>query len=319
MSKKILVIGAGVSGLSSALLLNEAGYETAIWAKDMPENTTSAVAAAFWAPYLSEPNARLAGWCESTYNYLVENLLVDELTGVSEIPMRMYFDEPTDELWWSSIVGGFKRLTSDELPDGYKDGHEYELILMDTSIYLPWLEAQVKSRGVTVAQRTISDFSNIPTEYDLVINCTGLGAKELCGDNRLHPVRGQVVKIAPGKPQYVIADDTGHNSLAYIIPRSQDIVLGGTAQIDNWGTEVSPEDTKAILQKARRLYPLLPEARILEERVGLRPYRDEVRLESEVITGRAVIHNYGHGGSGYTLSWGCAQDVVQHAKEAIGN
>ena len=53
------------------------------------------------------------------------------------------------------------------------------------------------------------------------------------------------------------------------------------------------------------------EARVITERVGLRPCRPEVRLEAETLPGGRVLwHNYGHGGAGVTLSWGCARELT---------
>ena len=88
-------------------------------------------------------------------------------------------------------------------------------------------------------------------------------------------------------------------------------VLGGTAQIGDWGMDIREEDNEAILSKVEALWPDLDRSRIVGGTVGLRPSRTEVRLEFEKVGGRTVIHNYGHGGAGVTLSWGCAEEVVE--------
>jgi D-amino-acid oxidase len=75
--------------------------------------------------------------------------------------------------------------------------------------------------------------------------------------------------------------------------------------------EIRPEDNEAILQKVEALWPEMDRSKIIGGAVGLRPSRNEVRLETEDISGRFVVHNYGHGGAGVTLSWGCAEEVVE--------
>lgn len=120
--------------------------------------------------------------------------------------------------------------------------------------------------------------------------------------------------VKPNGLKQIIADDEAHNRLAYIIPREKDIVLGGSAQVNDWNLEVDPQDTEEILRKAKLLSPLFNDVTILEEKVGLRPGRAEVRVEVENLDGKTIIHNYGHGGAGFTLSWGCAQDALELAQ-----
>ncbi len=107
-----------------------------------------------------------------------------------------------------------------------------------------------------------------------------------------------------------LVDDEGHNQLAHIFPRSRDIVLGGTAQPNAWDLSPQDADRAEILGKAALLDPLFNEVEILSEAVGLRPARPTVRLELEKTGDQTVVHNYGHGGAGFTLSWGCAEEVV---------
>ena len=94
------------------------------------------------------------------------------------------------------------------------------------------------------------------------------------------------------------------------------MILGGVAQTNDWSLDARIEDREYILEKCIKLIPELKNAEIIEDMVGLRPGRSEVRLEKEILFGRPIIHNYGHGGSGVTLSWGCADDVVELANES---
>ncbi len=144
---------------------------------------------------------------------------------------------------------------------------------------------------------------------ELIVNCCGLGGKELCNDDNLRPVRGQVIYIKqdPGFGRF----DQKPETLTYTIPRRDVTVLGGTAQKDDWEENIRPEDSEYILTKCEELWPELDREKIVGEAVGLRPSRNEVRLEKEELFGKNIIHNYGHGGAGVTLSWGCADEVVR--------
>ena len=107
--------------------------------------------------------------------------------------------------------------------------------------------------------------------------------------------------------------------VTYIVPRSEDCVLGGTAEEGRWDTEPAPETAASILRRCAALEPRLGEAEVLEHRVGLRPGRPQVRLElQELPDGTPLVHNYGHGGSGVTISWGCAGEAAGLARRALG-
>ncbi len=309
--EKVLIIGAGVSGLSSGILLLQSGFKVEIWAKDMPEDTTSNIAAAFWYPYLCNPREKVIGWSKDTLNYLKQNALPDENSGVKLMMLTEYLDEKSPDPWWRPAVEELSRPQENELPPGYKDGYRTRVMLMDTTKYLPWLVKRLEASGVYIKQRIIKSFDEAFADFDIVINCSGLGAKELCDDDSLYPVRGQVLIAEPNGFDQVVCDDSGHNNVAYIVPRANDVVLGGTAQKDNWNLEIDPDETKEILRKAAAVAPFMGEVKVLQERVGLRPGRDEVRLEIEEFGDKKVVHNYGHGGAGFTLSWGCAKEVTQ--------
>jgi D-amino-acid oxidase len=181
-------------------------------------------------------------------------------------------------------------------------------------IYLDYLQRRFRATGGAITQRAVASLEEALSEASIVVNCTGLGARELLGDTDLHPSRGQVVRIRPNGFRRCLLDDTGANAVAYIVPRQTDIVLGGTDDEGNASTEPDPAVTRDILRRCARLDPAfaaISEADILSVAVGLRPVRSAVRLEAEPrADGRLIVHNYGHGGAGVTLSWGCASEVA---------
>ena len=220
---------------------------------------------------------------------------------------REYLREVVEPPAWRNAIAAFSILDRDEIPEGYVFGWQFRAPVIEMHLYMPWLRGRVESLGGTFRQSFVEDLSEIPGE--VVVNCVGLGARELCQDDEVRPARGQVIFLDqdPGIGHF----DQQPETLTYTIPRSDVTVLGGTAQVDDWGMDIRPEENDLILDKVEALWPELDRSKIIGGAVGLRPSRNEVRLEVEGSGGRKVIHNYGHGGAGVTLSWGCADEVAE--------
>tara|TARA_X000000950_G_C13499545_1_gene491203 strand:- start:54 stop:620 length:567 start_codon:yes stop_codon:yes gene_type:complete len=185
--------------------------------------------------------------------------------------------------------------------------------VIEMPIYLNWLMERFKVLGGKLKKQEVTSFSDVSDDFSVIVNCTGLSSGELCHDSEVYPVRGQIIRIKPLIGEMHL--DQQVPTLAYIVPRSNDMIIGGVAQEGNWNTEATIEDRNFIIDKASKIIPGIKDAEIIEDIVGLRPGRTEVRLEKELISGRTVIHNYGHGGSGVTLSWGCAEEIVEIINE----
>jgi len=149
-------------------------------------------------------------------------------------------------------------------------------------------------------------------DYPLLVNCTGVWARQVADDPSVFPIRGQTVVVdAPDVQQGYMND----HSFTYLFPRQDGVLIGGVAQPNNWDVEIDGNLTIDIVARCSQIEPSIADAPILHQFVGLRPGRNQVRLEAEKIgESSTVIHNYGHAGVGYTLSWGCAQEVVSLAQ-----
>ena len=304
---EISIIGAGVSGLSTGIRLLEAGCSVVIFADKSSPDTVSDTAAAWWYPFLVEPLEKTNRWSAETFSELVR---LSEEEGLSCITMRLgkeFLEQECEPPGWSNDIPHFRILEEDEIAAGYSFGWEIEAPVIEMHLYMPWLERRFIELGGAMITRYVQQISELPGQ--IVVNCCGLGGKELCDDHNLEPVRGQIVYTTqdPGFGRF----DQRPESLIYTIPRRDVTVLGGTAQKGDWDENIRDEDTELILRKCETLWPELDRSMIVGVSVGLRPSRKEVRLEAEVISGRRVIHNYGHGGAGVTLSWGCADEVVR--------
>lgn len=316
VKKEVLVIGAGISGLSTAILLLKEGYIVTIWAKELPPHTTSNKAAAVWYPYLCFPKEKASPWARATFEYIQSEFLLDSESGCMVKVMTKMFDTPQPDPWWQdAFPGTIERPSSDELPEGYVDAYRFQTIVIDTSIHMEYLLKKFTSLGGEIVQKEVTDIQQALKKYSIVVNCTGLGSRKLFDDDKIYPVRGQMIKIKSNGFDEVVVDDDGPHSLAAVIPRLHDSMLAGTAQVNNWNTEVDAKDSEEILKKIHYIAPELKNIEIISESVGLRPAREAVRLETEKFGEKTVVHNYGHGGSGFTLNWGCAHDVVAIIKK----
>jgi len=320
MNRQVAIIGAGVSGLTCGVLLAERKYRTTILAKEIGQQTTSGAAAALWFPYDAEPAEKVIPWALDTYKTLVD-LTRDDYPGVSIIELRQFLRTGEVQIPDWAIPLGARSLSSSvmssevETPltvnsSGFKSGYAITVPLMDTTIYLDYLADRfVAAGGSIVANVHFEKLEDVDRKFDLVINCAGIGAREFVHDLDLEPHRGQVA-IVPRIEALscaVVCDDA---PLMYAIPRRNDCVFGGTNDLSS-DLAADPTTTDRILSECSRMLKI-EKPNVLVERVGLRPFRKSgVRLQRDRLRdGRTVIHNYGHGGSGFTLSWGCAREVV---------
>lgn len=313
--QRVVIVGAGVSGLSCAHVMLEAGHDVEVWTRDDPEQTTSTVAAAFWYPYRVDPPDRVAPWARASYERFAAIATKPE-AGVQMREAIEVFPEPIEHAPWGDALSGFRRARPDELPAGRVDGFVFDAPVIETPVYIPWLVSRVRALGGRVERRTLRDLQPALDAAPIVVNASGLGARELVDDRDIYPVRGQIVMVKQPGLSRVTVDEHGPDGITYVVPRSGDCVLGGTSDDHATDTTVDAGTSKRILERCRRLDPALRDAPELGAKVGLRPCRHAVRVELEArADGGCIVHDYGHGGAGVTLSWGCAQNVLELVRE----
>jgi D-amino-acid oxidase len=310
----VVVVGAGVLGLSAAIRLQEAGLSVRVVARDLPPDTTSGVAAAIWYPYRAYPERDVLRWGQNTYT-VFEQMAATPATGVRMGVTTELFRDPVPDPWWRPAVTDLRRCRPAELPEGYRDGLVFTTPVVEMPTYLAGLWRRFGSGGGVMEQRTVESLGEFAGTTQAVVNCAGLGAGQLAGDATVVPIRGQVVRVENPGLDRVVLDEHG-DDVTYIVPRTDDCILGGTAQVGETDLQPDPRTAAAILRRCTALEPRLAGARVLGHRVGLRPGRPAVRLEREVDRdGTRCVHCYGHGGAGVTLSWGCAADVVELVRD----
>jgi len=325
---RVAIVGAGVSGLTCGVVFAERGHRTAIFAKEIGQQTTSGAAAALWFPYDVEPANKVIAWALETFRTLID-LAGSAESGVSIIELRQFSRTGAIQIpdWAlplggrslpSSIMSSQVETSLDQKSVEFAGGFVLNVPLMDTTIYLGYLANRfLKADGQIIENVCFEKLEDVDPKFDLVINCAGIGARELAHDADLESHRGQVAIVPRIKdlPYAVVCDDA---PLMYAIPRRNDCVFGGTNDLnDDLG--VDSETTARIVAECSRALKI-EKPNLIAERVGLRPFRKSgVRVaRAHLRDGRTLVHNYGHGGSGFTLSWGCAEEVFDLATGSAG-
>ncbi|XP_062981819.1 D-aspartate oxidase [Elgaria multicarinata webbii] len=326
---KIAVVGAGLIGLSTAVCISDAisNCSVTVVADRFTPNTTSDVAAGMLIPHAcpDTPVHRQKQWFRETFDHLsgICNSSEASEAGIHLVSGWQIFKTIPDEKapFWSDVVLGFRSMTEKELKKfpHHKYGQAFTTLKCNCPPYLIWLEKRLKENGGQVHSRHLEDLWELHNDYDIIVNCSGIGSRKLVGDLEIYPTRGQVLKVHAPWVTHFIRDGDG---LTYIYPGMHNVTLGGTRQKDIWTLSPDPKTSKNIFGRCCVLEPSLRTARDITVRVGLRPSRSSVRLQKEILVRGneklLVVHHYGHGGGGFSVHQGTAREATQLVKECIG-
>ncbi|KAK4876751.1 hypothetical protein RN001_009257 [Aquatica leii] len=329
----IAVIGAGAIGLTTALEVQKEfrNARVTVLAEKFNTDTTSFVAAGLFRPgtsFCGPTETITRKWINDSYHHWNDLNVTAEasLAGVTELSGYM-FSKISPDIVRNSYLEGllpiYRAATEEELSlcnGGWKYGSFFSTLLIECGLYLPWAANKFLGGNGTIETKKLSSLSELAGKYDAVINCTGLGAKYLCNDFKLVPIRGQVLKVhAPWCKTFFYAEfDT------YIIPGFNSVTLGGCRQYDSFNLDICKYDYLSIQERCESLLPSIKSSPLIGQRVGLRPHRDPVRVEKEIVATPTdklkVVHNYGHGGYGVTTAPGTSKHAVELLREIlIGN
>ncbi|MEA2489601.1 MAG: D-amino-acid oxidase [Acidobacteriota bacterium] len=289
-----------MAGLTCAKVLGDAGYGVTVIADDFAPRT-SAAAAAIWFPYAIEPIALAMRWARQSYEKYRELATVPG-TGVSFVDFEVLSEHAESKApEWAEALG------ADPIADcgPYASGYQLNVPLIDTRRYLPWLRSTLDVEWVEQRVRSLHELEG----FEAVVNCSGYRASALDdGGPRIEPHRGIVLRMPnPGITRAVVFEEKSER-LMYIVPRGDDVVLGGTFEPTDDVENLPAGIRQTIFDRCKTFEPRLASLSPAdgELAVGIRPRATAVCLRRE----GNVVHNYGHGGSGFTVSWGCAADVL---------
>src|SRR5262245_19816917 len=198
--RPVVLIGAGVSGLTTAICLAEAGHHVTVWAADPPGRTTSMVAGALWGPSFQEPVAKTLAWTRQSLRDFVV-LAQDPRSGVRMAPVLTVGDLPglDDMPPQARLIPDLRPADPSEVPAGFGRGFRATMPLVDMPRYLDYLVERLAAAGGQIEIRAVRSLSEAGRAAPVVVNCSGLGAREVAGDRDLRPVFGQHVVLAnPG-------------------------------------------------------------------------------------------------------------------------
>ncbi|KAI1480821.1 hypothetical protein K445DRAFT_64660 [Daldinia sp. EC12] len=369
-SPHVLIIGGGVTGLISAWVLLDKGYRVTIvssaWVND-EQRLTSQIAGALWEfpPAVCGQHtdkislAHSKHWSMTAYHIwdgIASIPALSEASGVRMMPSDFFFPEPVEsdkaqvskmtEIMASGVRGFYRGadiIDERGIDPSYGAVDAYELLapVIDTDKAMVWLTELVESKGANLVTETIrgdlveiEDGLRARFEADAIVNCTGLQAQELAGDESVYPIRGGLIRVINDGTDFpkieaalTITADAAHsaNEIIFLVPRNDNILLiGGITEPHEWNLDLNLNTPiiRRMRERCERFLPGLENARVDPEypfAQGLRPFRGQnVRVERELRrTGSRIVHSYGHGGAGWSLSFGCARDVATLVDEAL--
>ncbi|KAL8596844.1 hypothetical protein ACOMHN_027173 [Nucella lapillus] len=328
---RVAVVGAGMVGLATAVNVQEAlpWARVTLLADQFDLDTTSSGAGGIFEPTVQAwPNQdpdTLREWSRQSWNYFT-GLAMSPLgreTGHSLVSGYMLADnrEAIENPAYADIVFNFRVLKPEELRKlnfAGKYGNTFTTVITQTKKFMPWLMRKFRERGGIVESRTISSLEELAGAYDIVMNCAGMRAGQLANDSTMYPIKGQMVQIkAPWIKQFVYWIDKKRPT--YFIPHDDKVWVGGTKDERDYSTHLDPEIEEDILKRAGDLLPQIKAGDIVGRWAGLRPQRSSMRVEKELVNVNGkklrVVHNYGHGANGISLSWGTSLRAAQLATE----
>lgn len=356
--RHVVVVGAGVIGLTTAIRLREAGHEVVILAQETPSTIISRDASALksvprgtytssgsgglWMPFLLG-GEDVEAWATAAFEKFKSEAEIGVGVDMLEGFLLRAKSTPTELPWYAHITNMKVMLPAEDsrIPAEYQSALHFTTPIVQMEPYLMYLEETATSLGIPlevtakhtrdgkstmwassqVAEFALSTFGGL---RPVVVNCCGLGARLLANDETI-PGRGVTVRVKrPADKRYFITEDImeGHLSrdclLAYCIPRGDEYTLGGTIIKGDWSETTTDEEVQALKARVDCLIPGIAAAEETSVWSGLRPMRANgaarIEVQAEGLDGRVgldVVANYGHGGSGVTTCWGCADEVVK--------
>ena len=318
----VIVVGAGIVGLSTAVSLAEAGHRVRVWTADDPTTTASAHAGGVWKPTYQAPLAGSLVRASCSLDHY-RRLAADPATGVRMVDAVTVGEVPDRHALPPQL-----RLLPDlgiptTLPPGFDRGLAHRSPVVDLPRHIRWMRDRLAALGATIELRQIEALDEALAAATVVVLAAGLGARDLAHDPTVRPLFSQyVVTDNPGVHR-VVSEISDARRWTSIIPQLDRVHLGGVRVPGRTDPTPDREEAREILRRCREAEPALQDAAVVRVDTGVLPARPTTRVEAEQRDRGLVVHNYGHGGSGLSLCWGTAFEVVGlvagHRGSAVGH
>ena len=320
---RIAVVGAGVSGLSVVYCLmrelpaSGIKYKITIFADQILDHTLSSGAGGIFRPdpHIGLDQETNDKWARLSFDHFsriarspdAKDAGIYFITGL-HVSSRSEFSLNHLRNFCPDLRPLTHHQISAFLPNKFKHGYQYTTIISDPMFYLKWLLAQALTEcDLVIRKITTLASDDALNRYDVIVNCSGLSARVIANDQQLISVRGQTIRVkAPWLKNFTWADG------AYVYPMADGTVtLGGIKQFGSENRLTDQDDRDWIWSRCTEMQPSLKGCEVIQDWVGLRPFRQPIRVESEILpNGRQIVHNYGHGGNGFTYSYGTAMHAT---------
>jgi glycine/D-amino acid oxidase-like deaminating enzyme len=258
-SGTVAVLGAGAVGLSTARLVQEAGFPVTIYAAALPPDTTSNIAGGQFHPYAVFHEGEVTPEFMSQFTRALEyswrrfQIMVGDDYGIRWLPTYVETDSPE-----AKTIADFppinRMLTAAEHPFPWSGTLRYDTMYVETGRYLRQMTRDIQIAGGRIEVRRFAspvEITGLPER--LVFNCTGLGSRDLFNDQDLHPARGQLAILEPQpEVQYALTGGPG-----YMFPRRDGILLGGTFELDQWDATPDPARIARIVARHKAFFASL--------------------------------------------------------------
>lgn len=349
---RIIVVGAGVIGLTTALVLRDnlptdkVSIEVIsdVLPGDVagPDGQGDAVmyasprAGAHWSASEEMPEPRIGRWEIVSYKMfrklakVPDSWVKREKLYCGVIPDKHGKYPKYVEPWFSKSVDGYTYLSSDDTKfPRVRNLYKFDSFVISTTFYLFYLMNKLTERRVRVHRGKVDSLEKLTKSYDIVVNCTGYGARDLVKDKRteelerITAVRGHTLLVANSLPYQVIFEEEEPEEpgeFLMLFPRAEGgAVLGGIydSHSEFKDTSIHKDYVDRLFAKAAKYLPELKpkQIKVINHSVGFRPMRaGGARVEHDTINPK-IIHNYGCGNVGYIQSWGCAQDILSMVRK----
>ena len=252
----VAVIGAGAMGLTTARVVQEAGFAVTIYTKALTPHTTSNIAGGQISPFGHYRNDKVTSqWraqfaAAMDYSWRRFQIMVGEDYGIRWLPTFEQSDDdgppPANPYHPGATVLG-----PSEHPFPIEHVRRYNTMYVETGRFLRELTRDVQMAGGAIKVRDFAapaDLQSLPER--LIFNCTGLGSSALFGDRELMPIRGQLAILLPQpEVRYALSLEAG-----YMFPRADGILLGGTFERGEWDPTPQADDIARIIDSHRQLF-----------------------------------------------------------------
>ena len=257
-SGPVAVIGAGALGLTTARLVQEAGFPVTIYAKDLPPHTTSNFAGGQISPFGHyREDAVTEYWKRQfmvamDYSWRRWQIMVGDDYGVRWLPTYEESSRPPrGGDWMDAYYPDGRTLPPSQHPFPTDNVVRFDTMYVETGRFLRQMMTDIQVASGRIEVRDFASpeaITSLPEK--LVFNCTGLGARSLFGDTELQPVRGQLAILIPQpEVRYAFAGGSG-----YMFPRPDGVILGGTFERDVWDPKPDPSDIARIVRSHQRFF-----------------------------------------------------------------